>query len=126
MNLMSMIGGAAQGFIMSGGNPAGAIAGGIGGAFTGNPGATATGNPTGDATNAMMVAAENADMAQNAMMNIQQMAFQTQLQQQSNQFNNMTDEKSELARETNTLRTAAMEQRKADNEITKEFIKSIV
>jgi hypothetical protein len=39
--------------------------------------------------------------------------------------NNMMDEKSELMREGNTLREVAMEQRKADIQITKEFIRSI-
>jgi hypothetical protein len=37
----------------------------------------------------------------------------------------MTSERSELLREQNALRDVAMEQRKADNAITKEFIKSI-
>ncbi len=37
----------------------------------------------------------------------------------------MMDEKSELMREGNTLREVAMEQRKADIQITKEFIRSI-
>jgi hypothetical protein len=35
------------------------------------------------------------------------------------------DEKSEIMRESNTLRDVAMEQRKADLSITKEFIRSI-
>jgi hypothetical protein len=125
MSFTSILAGAAQGFLMSGGNPIGAAVGGLGGALTGNPGATSTGNATGNATNALLAGAENADMAQNALMDVQQMQFQTQLQQQSNQFNDALDEKSEMGRETNALQSAAMKQREADNEITKEFIKSI-
>ena len=49
----------------------------------------------------------------------QNMMFQLQLQSQSQQFDEMTSEKSELMREQNELRNVAMEQRKADNEITK-------
>ena len=37
----------------------------------------------------------------------------------------MMDQKSEQMRQMNELRTLSMEQRKADSEITKEFIKSI-
>ena len=51
--------------------------------------------------------------------------FQLQLQAQSQQFDEMTSERSELLRQQNTLRDVAMQQRKADNEITKEFIRSI-
>jgi hypothetical protein len=53
------------------------------------------------------------------------MLFQLQVQAQSQQFDEMTSERSELLREQNALRDVAMEQRKADNAITKEFIKSI-
>ncbi|MFN2461772.1 MAG: hypothetical protein ABR591_13995 [Candidatus Velthaea sp.] len=117
----NIIGGAAQGFLMSGGNPFGAVAGALGG------GALGTGTSvTGGAANAALGTAEDAYLAGTAMQQIQQMAFQYQLQQQSNQFNDMTAEKSEMMRESNELRTVAMEQRKADIEITKEFIKSIV
>ena len=47
------------------------------------------------------------------------------MQQQSEAFNEMTDEKSEMMREGNVLRDVAMQQRKADNQITKEFIQMI-
>ena len=53
------------------------------------------------------------------------MVFQLQLQAQAQQFDEMTSERSELLRETNTLRDVAMQQRKADNQIVKEFIRSI-
>jgi hypothetical protein len=37
----------------------------------------------------------------------------------------MTAEKSELLRQSNVLRDVAMQQRKADDQITKKFIESI-
>jgi hypothetical protein len=55
----------------------------------------------------------------------QQLGFDLQLQAQSQQFDEMTSERSEILRQGNTLRDVAMEQRKADNTITKEFIRSI-
>lgn len=53
------------------------------------------------------------------------MAHQLQMQSQSQQFNDVQDEKSEQMRETNTLRTVAMKQREADDKIVKEFIKTV-
>jgi hypothetical protein len=118
--LGNLIGGGVTGLLMSGGNPIGGIAGALGGAITGSPE-----SGLGGLSNAAFQAAENGYLAETQLMDMQQMQFQLQLQQQSNQFNNMVDEKSELMRETNTLRDVAMEQRKADIAITKEFIKSI-
>ena len=122
MSLLSAIGGAAQGFLLSGGNPLGAIAGGIGGAFggSGNP-ITATGNFGNmglDATQTLTLNGIQGMNDQNAM-------FELAMQSQAQQFNQMTEEKSELLREQNELRTVAMTQRKADDAITKEFIKMI-
>ena len=118
--LGNLIGGGLEGLLMSGGNPIGGIAGAIGGAVAGSPQSA-----IGGISNATFQAAENGYLAETQLMDMQQMQFQLQLQQQSNQFNNMVDEKSELMRETNTLRDVAMEQRKADITIVKEFIKSI-
>jgi hypothetical protein len=117
--LGNLIGGGLEGLLMSGGNPIGGIAGALGGALGGGEGGL------GGPSYAAFQAAENGYLAETELMDMQQMQFQLQLQQQSNQFNNMVDEKSELMRETNTLRNVAMEQRKADIGIVKEFIKSI-
>ncbi len=40
--------------------------------------------------------------------------------------NNMMDEKSELMRESNALRDVAIEQKKADTQVMKKFIESII
>jgi hypothetical protein len=64
-------------------------------------------------------------LAQQDALNEQMAYFQLGVQKQANQFDMMTDEKSELQRESNTLREVSMEQRKADIGIMKEFIRSI-
>ena len=99
----------------------GAIAGAIGGGLLG-------GNPigiTGSVDNGLLSGWESNVLAQQDMMNEQMAYFQLGVQKQANQFNMMTDEKSELQREQNALREVAMEQRKADISITREFIRSI-
>lgn len=77
------------------------------------------------ASSLALTGAENWFLGQQTGNEIQQMVFQNQLNQQATQFNETMDEKSEIMRESNTLRDVAMEQRKADLSITKEFIKSI-
>lgn len=79
----------------------------------------------GAASNVALTGAENWFLGQQTGNEIQQMVFQNQLNQQATQFNETMDEKSEMMRESNTLRDVAMEQRKADTQITKEFIRSI-
>lgn len=79
----------------------------------------------GAASSAALGGAETAFLAAQTGQEIQQMAFQTQLNAQATAFNETMDEKSEVMRESNTLRDVAMEQRKADMQITKEFIRSI-
>jgi hypothetical protein len=121
-NIGSLLSGAASGFMLSGGNPFGAAVGAISGAVGGSS------NPvtgTGNLANTGFSAWESYILAQQQYDNMQNAAFQLQLGEQASQFNNMMDEKSELMRESNTLREVAMEQRKADISITKEFIKSI-
>jgi hypothetical protein len=121
-SLLQVIGGAASGYIMSGGNPAGALIGGASAAASGNS------NPitgAGNLGNSVYSAAESGILAQQQLDNLSNATFQLQLDEQSSAFNNMMDEKSEMMRESNMLRDLAMEQRKADNSITKEFIKSI-
>ena len=118
-NLLSAVAGAAQGAAM-GGNPitigAGALAGGFGGS-----GATTVGGFSNGAQNLI----NGGYLAGTEALNAQQLMFQLQLQSQSQQFDEMTSERSELLRETNTLRDVAMQQRKADNQIVREFIRSI-
>jgi hypothetical protein len=118
-SILGALAGAAEGFAMGG--PGGALAGVVGGGFTG-------GNPigsTGSIDNGLLSAWESNVLAQQDLMNEQMAYFQLGVQKQANQFNMMTDEKSELQREQNALREVAMEQRKADISITREFIRSI-
>jgi hypothetical protein len=122
MSLLSMLGGAAQGFLLSGGNPIGAIAGGIGGAVGGAGGVAGVGG----LANGVQGGADAAMLAGYQALETQNTAFELALNSQAQQFNQMTEEKSELMREQNELRTVAMTQRKADDSITKEFIKMIV
>jgi hypothetical protein len=119
-NILGALAGAAQGFALGG--PGGAIAGaGLGGALgSGDPIST-----TGNIGNGMLSGWESNVLNQQDLMNEQMAYFQLSVQKQANQFDMMTDEKSELQRESNTLREVAMEQRKADIGIMKEFIRSI-
>jgi hypothetical protein len=55
----------------------------------------------------------------------EQMRHQEQMQVQSQAFDEMMDEKAEQMREVNTLRDVQMQQRKADDQITKKYIQSI-
>ncbi len=121
MNLGGLLAGAATGFLTTG-NPVGAVVGGIAGAV-GGP--SNTGNALSAAGNSALSNGQNAYLAANEQLQLQQLAFQYAEQQQADSFDNVTSEKSEIMRESNELRNVAMEQRKADNEITKEFIKSI-
>ncbi len=125
-NLGTAIGGAIQGLAMTG-NPLGAIAGGAAGGFAG--GSSAGGglvSGLGSFDNGLTSMTAAGFLQGTQALDSQNMAFQLELQSQSQQFDEMTSEKSELMREQNELRSVAMEQRKADNEITKEFIKTIV
>ena len=119
-NLIGALGGAAQGLLLDGGNPIGAIAGGLGGGFGGG-GAAGIGN----LGNGLAGAAGSAMLAGYQALGLQNQAFELALDSQAQQFNQMTEEKSELMREQNQLRTVAMTQRKADDSITKEFIRMI-
>ncbi len=118
-NLLGAVAGAAQGVAM-GANPLTVGAGAIAGGFGAN-GATTVGGVSNGAQNLI----NGGYLAATEALNAQQMMFQLQLQAQSQQFDQMTSERSELLRETNTLRDVAMQQRKADNQIVKEFIRSI-
>jgi hypothetical protein len=117
----SMLAGAAKGFIATG-NPIGAGIGALAGAVGGSGGA---GNALSAVGNGVMSAGQSQYLAETEALQQQQLNFQFAVQAQSDTFDNVTSEKSEIMRESNELRNVAMEQRKADNEITKEFIKSI-
>lgn len=121
MNLGSILAGAAQGFLATG-NPIGAGIGAVAGAVGGSGGA---GNALSGVGNAAMSAGQSQYLAETEALQQQQLNFQFAVQAQADTFDNVTSEKSEIMRESNELRNVAMEQRKADNEITKEFIKSI-
>jgi hypothetical protein len=118
-NVLGALSGAAQGAIF-GANPisigAGALAGAVGGSAA---------STVGGATNSYQNLINGGYLGATEALEGQQMMFQLQLQAQSQQFDEMTSERSELLRQQNTLRDVAMEQRKADNTIVKEFIRSI-
>lgn len=119
-NILGALSGAAQGFALGG--PGGAIAGALGGGVLGSGDPITT---TGNLGNGMLSGWESSVLAQQDALNEQMAFFQLGVQKQANQFDMMTDEKSELQRESNTLREVSMEQRKADIGIMKEFIRSI-
>lgn len=119
-NILGALGGAMQGFALGG--PAGAVAGAAGGGLLGSGDPITT---TGNVDNGLLSGWESNVLAQQDMLNEQMAYFQLGVQKQANQFDMMTDEKSELQRESNALREVAMEQRKADISIMREFIRSI-
>jgi len=88
--------------------------------FHQNAGTTA-GN-VGNAAVGLLNAQSEADNV--ALMN-ENVRHQSAMQWEATWFNEMMDEKSEKMREMNELRDLDMEQRKADNQITKKFITSI-
>lgn len=126
MNILSALGGAAQGLLLSGGNPIGAIAGGVAGSFTGG-GPSGMGNlgSMSDPTLGIQQAMDTADEYNQLSLNAENLRHNEQMQWQSTMFNEMMDEKSEQMREMNVLRDVSMAQRKADNSILKEFIQTI-
>ncbi len=123
-NLGSALGGAIQGLALTG-NPIGALAGGAAGGFAGSGTGGGLISGLGAADNGLTSMTAAGFLQGTQALNSQNMMFQLAVQAQSQQFDEMTTEKSELMREQNELRNVAMEQRKADNEITKAFIKTI-
>jgi hypothetical protein len=77
------------------------------------------------ADTAAMQALDQQDEQFQLGMYAQQVQFQEQMQVQSTMFDEAQDERAENMREINTLRDIEMQQRKADNDITKKFIQSI-
>lgn len=115
--------GTATGMITGG--PAAAAAQGLGGLVSGltnsNGGNINSGT---DPTVGLQQGMDRAYEYENLILQGQEMAHQTQMQIQSQQFNDVQDEKSEQMREMNTLRDVAMKQRESDDKIVKEFIKT--
>ena len=123
-SIISGLEGGATGFLEGG--PVGAIAGGVGGLATG-----ALANPSGignigaaDPTVPIAQGMDEAYEMANLGLQGEELRHQYAMQVQSQQFNDVEDEKSEEMREMNTLRTVAMKQREADDKIVQEFIKT--
>jgi len=121
-NLNSALGVGLQTFLSTG-NPAVAAGAAAVGGFTGG-GATGTA-AVGNAANGAQGAWQSGVLLAQDAMNAKNAFYQLALQEQSTQFDQMTAEKSELLRQSNVLRDVAMQQRKADDQITKKFIESI-
>ena len=108
------------------GGPIGAGIGAMaGGASASTPITSGLSTLTGNIGNTAQGGWQSQILGQQDMMNYQNAEYSLAINQQASQFNNMMDEKSELMRESNTLRDVAMQQKKADTEITKKFIESI-
>ncbi len=121
--LVNGLAGAATGFMTGG--PLGAAAGGIGGlAAGGGPSGGGNLSPGTDPTIPISQQMNRAYELFNLGMQGEELRHQADMQIQSQQFNDVEDEKSEQMREVNSLRDVAMKQREADDKIVKEFIKS--
>ena len=120
-NPLSMVVGAATGFLTGG--PIGAAIGGVAGATSGTSNLTST---VGNLGNAASSGWQSGILALQDVQNMQNALYSLQINAQASQFNNMMDEKSEMMRESNTLRDVAIEQKKADTQIVKKFIESIL
>jgi len=122
--IMNTVGGAAQGYVVGG--PVGAIAGGVNGAVNGGHGPSNLGNiaSSTDPTLAASQFLNHTSEWQGLALQAEEMRHQNEMLVQSQEFNDVQNEKSEQMRELNTLRDVAMKQREADNKIVKEFIKS--
>jgi hypothetical protein len=120
-NPLSMVVGAATGLLTGG--PVGAAIGGAAGALGGTNNATSVvgnlGNTASSGWQSSILALQDAQNEQNAI-------YSLQINQQASQFNNLMDEKSEMMRESNALRDVALEQKKADTQVMKKFIESII
>ena len=118
------LGGAVTGLLTGG--PAGAAAGGVAGAVSGLSAPSGLNNISSstDPTLAAQQAVDQAYETNNFLLQAEELKHQTDMQIQSQQFDDVQDEKSEQMREMNTLRSVAMKQREADDKIVKEFIKT--
>ena len=118
-NFLNVVAGAGLGYLTGG--PAGALAGGL----SAMQGGANIGTGAGNAGNAAIGALNAWSEGDNAKLYAENLQHQSKMQWESTWFNEMMDEKSEKMREMNTLRDLDMEQRKADNQITKKFITSV-
>ena len=123
-NIFGGIAGAATGLL--GGGPVGALTGGINGLVTGgnDPSGLPNISPSTDPTLPISQAQDYAYELENLQLQGEELRHQVAMQVQSQQFNDVQDEKAEQMREMNTLREVAMKQREADDKIVKEFIKT--
>jgi hypothetical protein len=108
------------------GGPAGAVAGGLNGLIEGgnDPSGLPNISPSTDPTLPIQQSMDYAYELENLSLQGEEMRHQVAMQEQSQQFNDVQDEKAEQMREMNTLREVAMKQREADDKIVKEFIKT--
>jgi hypothetical protein len=123
--LPNAIAGAATGFLAGG--PAGAVAGGVQGALTSSSPSggnnLSPNNPAG-----LLAGQQGADASYEQIsygMTLESMRHNLQMQAQSQQYNELTDEQSEQLREVNQMREVAMKQREADNKVVKDFVGQI-
>ncbi|TAM77808.1 hypothetical protein EPN44_02115 [bacterium] len=75
--------------------------------------------------NGLMNAGMQGYMASQSALFEQQLGFQNAMDWRSSIFDQVMEERSESMREQNVIRDIGLEQRKADNQITKKFIASI-
>lgn len=123
-SIVGGLAGAATGFLEGG--PVGAVASGVDGLVNGgnDPGGLPNISSSTDPTLPLTQAMDQAYEMQNLLLQGEEMRHQVAMQEQSQQFNDVEDEKTEQMREMNTLREVAMKQREADDKILKEFIKT--
>ncbi len=129
-NLLNVLGNAAAsagiGFLTGG--PPGAIAAGLNGGIStmagGGPSGAGNIAPGTDLSLGVSQGADKLYEGANLALQLEQLRHQYTMQVQSQQFNEVQDEKSEQMREMNTLRSVAMKQRESDDKIVKEFIKT--
>jgi hypothetical protein len=123
-SIVGGLAGAATGFLEGG--PVGAVASGVDGLVNGgnDPGGLPNISSSTDPTLPLTQAMDQAYEMQNLLLQGEEMRHQVAMQEQSQQFNDVQDEKAEQMREINTLREVAMKQREADDKIVKEFIKT--
>ena len=121
-NLLNGIVHGAESWLASGGNPVAAGAGALAGGLSGGGNAGTTVGNLGNGTIGALNAANEADTT---ALYAENLRHQSTMQWEATWFNEMMDEKSERMRQMNELRDLTMEQRKADNQITKKFIQSI-
>lgn len=115
--LGSLVSGVLEGGAEAGG--AGALMGGVSRLLGG------ASSLAGNASNAELQVAMAGSEQDQVNNQINQMNFDNNMQRQGTWFNQMLEQKSQSMQQVNELRDVAMQQRKADDSITKEYIQSI-